>query len=443
MEACFQPQLALLHQPAADRQVGMAVLLGVADALVAAVGQLDASRALYLQEEQLDRIGDPEERLAGEGGRLRGEFRARPVGDHLAPVEAAAQAEILQLRIQLAQIDHQQVVGHAVDGVGERLAPLSAAAQQRLVIAGDEALARLVRVHHPPGAEARLEETAQRGILRRQRARFLTRRHARPAASPARCMIRAARHAPRRRLSPPQPFTSSQRAACSGLAGALGGCGGSTAGQAGQAAQTQALRISSSAAGGRAQPASSSRAPRAGASWRSGMNFATVGFFASIAIAMDDLSRLIKRAEALLERLETLLPRLPPRRTGRPRRPSAGASAAAAAPRTGGAAAPHPPQGPAQRRRAEAAHRAQHPPVRRRQDANNVLLTGARGTGKSSLVKALLNQYAGKGLRLIEVDKHDLVDLPDIVDLVASRRSASSSSATTFPSRPASPATRR
>jgi uncharacterized protein len=53
--------------------------------------------------------------------------------------------------------------------------------------------------------------------------------------------------------------------------------------------------------------------------------------------------------------------------------------------------------------------------------ANNVLLTGARGTGKSSLIKACLNQYAEQGLRLIEVDKDDLSDLPDIVDLVASR----------------------
>ena len=53
--------------------------------------------------------------------------------------------------------------------------------------------------------------------------------------------------------------------------------------------------------------------------------------------------------------------------------------------------------------------------------ANNVLLTGARGTGKSSLVKAALSEFAKKGLRLIEVDKRDLVDLPDIVDLVAER----------------------
>jgi uncharacterized protein len=56
-----------------------------------------------------------------------------------------------------------------------------------------------------------------------------------------------------------------------------------------------------------------------------------------------------------------------------------------------------------------------------RRPANNVLLTGARGTGKSSLIKACLNQFAGEGLRLIEVDKADLADLPDIVDLVAGR----------------------
>ncbi len=53
--------------------------------------------------------------------------------------------------------------------------------------------------------------------------------------------------------------------------------------------------------------------------------------------------------------------------------------------------------------------------------ANNVLLTGARGTGKSSLIKACLNEFSGQGLRLIEVDKADLVDLPDLVELVAGR----------------------
>ena len=53
--------------------------------------------------------------------------------------------------------------------------------------------------------------------------------------------------------------------------------------------------------------------------------------------------------------------------------------------------------------------------------ANNVLLTGARGTGKSSLIKACLSAYSPQGLRLIEVDKDDLTDLPDIIELVSDR----------------------
>lgn len=53
--------------------------------------------------------------------------------------------------------------------------------------------------------------------------------------------------------------------------------------------------------------------------------------------------------------------------------------------------------------------------------ANHVLMTGSRGTGKSSLVKAMLAQFGDQGLRLIEVDKGDLGDLADIVDCVADR----------------------
>ena len=53
--------------------------------------------------------------------------------------------------------------------------------------------------------------------------------------------------------------------------------------------------------------------------------------------------------------------------------------------------------------------------------ANNVLMTGARGTGKSSLVKAMLSAYADRGLRLIEVDKEDLADLADIVEQLEGR----------------------
>ncbi len=54
--------------------------------------------------------------------------------------------------------------------------------------------------------------------------------------------------------------------------------------------------------------------------------------------------------------------------------------------------------------------------------ANNVLLTGARGTGKSSLVKAVLSTFADQGLRLVEVDKQDLVALPEIVSLLRERK---------------------
>ncbi len=53
--------------------------------------------------------------------------------------------------------------------------------------------------------------------------------------------------------------------------------------------------------------------------------------------------------------------------------------------------------------------------------ANNVLLTGARGTGKSTLIKACWNQFAEQGLKIIEVDKTDLIQLADIVDLVSQR----------------------
>jgi len=57
-----------------------------------------------------------------------------------------------------------------------------------------------------------------------------------------------------------------------------------------------------------------------------------------------------------------------------------------------------------------------------RKPANNVLLTGARGTGKSSIIKGLLNKYARDGLRLIEIEKRDLMDLPAITELVAGRK---------------------
>ena len=137
---------------------------------------------------------------------------------------------------------------------------------------------------------------------------------------------------------------------------------------------------------------------------------------------MNDLARLISRAEALLERIETLLP-LP---AGSP---DWKASTAFRWRKRGGRGHLEPVARPHRIRLKDLRNvdeQKQRIERNTRQfvegkSANNVLLTGARGTGKSSLVKALLNQYAAKGLRLIEVDKHDLIDLPDIVDLIAGR----------------------
>jgi len=137
---------------------------------------------------------------------------------------------------------------------------------------------------------------------------------------------------------------------------------------------------------------------------------------------MTELERLIKRGEALLERVETLLPPVSPpvdwqasiafrwRRTPR-----------------GGFVQPvknlH-------RIRLSDLYGVDNQKALIEQNtrqfvegrtANNALMTGARGTGKSSLVKAVLNKFHRQGLRLIEVEKHHLIDLPDIVDQVAAR----------------------
>jgi len=137
---------------------------------------------------------------------------------------------------------------------------------------------------------------------------------------------------------------------------------------------------------------------------------------------MNDFAELLGRAERVLERLEAILP-------GPAVAPDWSAAVAYRWRRRHGRAALLPVAAP---------HRIRLDDLRDVDDqkqridrntrqflagrrANNVLLTGARGTGKSSLIKALLTEYAEQGLRLIEVDKADLVDLPEIVELVAGR----------------------
>ena len=134
------------------------------------------------------------------------------------------------------------------------------------------------------------------------------------------------------------------------------------------------------------------------------------------------LEHLIAHAERLLTRLEAVLPHAP-------RAPDWDASVAFRYRRRGGNALLEPVRHVASIRLTHLKEiDAQMERLMRNTEqfvsgrpANNVLLTGARGTGKSSLIKACLNEYAGRGLRLIEVDKTDLIDLPDLVELVSNR----------------------
>ena len=140
--------------------------------------------------------------------------------------------------------------------------------------------------------------------------------------------------------------------------------------------------------------------------------------------AADSLERLVQRAEALMARLESVLPQ--------PLQAPADWSASIAyryRKRSSGHGTLEPVRHVASLGLSELKEiDGQKEKIQRNTEqfvkglpANNVLLTGARGTGKSSLIKACLNAYAPQGLRLIEVDKDDLTDLPDIIDVVSER----------------------
>ncbi|MDR2990461.1 MAG: ATP-binding protein, partial [Burkholderiaceae bacterium] len=137
----------------------------------------------------------------------------------------------------------------------------------------------------------------------------------------------------------------------------------------------------------------------------------------------DSFLALIERAQQLIDRIETVLPKplaAPDWNTAvawRYRKRAGGMGALEAVRHVGGIALADLKEIDAQKDKVERNTRQ----FVEGRPANNVLLTGARGTGKSSLIKACLNHYAPRGLRLIEVDKTDLIDLPDIVEIVAGR----------------------
>ncbi|NIM26584.1 MAG: DUF815 domain-containing protein [Gammaproteobacteria bacterium] len=136
----------------------------------------------------------------------------------------------------------------------------------------------------------------------------------------------------------------------------------------------------------------------------------------------DKFDRLVDRIEGLLDRVETLAP------SSAPEPDWSGAYAFRWRKHRGGGyiqtvAHPHhirldDLQG-IDRQRTELERNTQQ--FLKRLPANNALLWGSRGTGKSSLVKALVNEYHAEGLRVLEVDKHDLIDLPDVVENIQHR----------------------
>ena len=116
----------------------MAVLVGIADAHHAAVGEPHAPRALDLQEERFDRIVDVRELLHPCDRRLAAlDVGARPVRHDALALDAAAHALVLELGIELGQVDRQQIVGRARTAARDGAPSGAAAGEQRLVVAGD------------------------------------------------------------------------------------------------------------------------------------------------------------------------------------------------------------------------------------------------------------------------------------------------------------------
>ncbi len=137
---------------------------------------------------------------------------------------------------------------------------------------------------------------------------------------------------------------------------------------------------------------------------------------------MNDLTKLISRAEALLEKIERIVPNIPAEPNWQTaiafrwrKKNGVGYLQVVAHPHKITLKDIH---GVEEQKKRIAQNTKQFVEGR---TANNILLTGARGTGKSSLIKAVLNKFAKHGLRLIEVDKQELIDLPDIVDIISVR----------------------
>ena len=154
-------ELAPLHQITGDGFVGLAVLIGIGHADNLTVRQLHAARALHLQQKGVECIIDPHQLFTAQR-RVAVDDRALGVRHNFAALHATAHALALELRIQVGQLDAQQVIGHAIKRRVVAAAGLARAAQHRFVIAGDQpglaAAAGFIVIGHTPRLKLRFKE---------------------------------------------------------------------------------------------------------------------------------------------------------------------------------------------------------------------------------------------------------------------------------------------
>jgi hypothetical protein len=167
----LQRQLAALYQVPADRAIGEAVVIGVTDAQRLSVVERDATRALDLQEEELDRVLHPRDFPAGERRASLPDLRAIVIGHDAPAVDTPSQPQTLKLGICLGQVDFQEIVGHAIDGVAIARSGPAAAAELRLVVSRDQPLVAAVGAQQLEGREVHLEKTPRRLAVRAAHAR--------------------------------------------------------------------------------------------------------------------------------------------------------------------------------------------------------------------------------------------------------------------------------
>ncbi len=164
----LERHLAALDENPPDRAIRMTVLIGIADAHHSALGEAHAAGALDLQEERFDGIRDVDEHLVGDRCAPVLDVGARPIGDDALALDAPAQPLVLELRVELGQIDRQQVVRRRVQRHAVARGACAAAIEQRFVVAGDHAGVAPVRGHDLVWDKMIFEECARAAAVDRR-----------------------------------------------------------------------------------------------------------------------------------------------------------------------------------------------------------------------------------------------------------------------------------